>query len=343
MSAPLRVGIVGAGPVTQAIHVPTLAALSDEFRIGHIADLDLDLARRVAAGPGARASESAAEVIEDPDIDVIAICSPSHVHAEHLEMVSNAGKRAVLCEKPLAMAMRDVDKAARALRASRTPLVLGAMHGWDPAWQWAKPRVEAFGPPHTVRSSIILPRNVRFEDASSEIVGRPARPGVTDDSVEARVRFVQDMVLGLTVHHVPQVRAFAPQIVSVDAVHVVGRTGYVILASGNEVSIVLTAYMNDGWRPDWGVRAVGDDRSFAIDFPPSFVHAGSGSATYVDASGAVVSPSSESNGYLEEWRRVGQLARGERDFSNDLEDSIADALYAVDLAEMATTWLREHA
>lgn len=342
MSQRLNVGIIGAGPVTQAIHIPTLAALRDEFCIAHIADVDIELARRVAAGSGARASDSAAAVFEDRTVDVVAICSPSHLHAEHLELASSAGKRAVLCEKPLGTTMRDVDHAARVLRASRTPLVLGAMHAYDPAWQWAKRRLDDFGHAHTVQSKIILPRNVRFEDAATELFGRPDRPGASDDSVNARVRFIRDMILGLTVHHVPQLRAFAPRIARIDAVHIIERMGYAIVASGTESNIVLTAFMNEGWRPDWGIRAVGESHSFAIDFPPSFVHAGSGTASFASASGTTSSPVSESNGYLEEWRRVGTLARGERDASEDLEDCIADARYAVDLAELTTAWLEVH-
>ena len=35
----LRVGILGAGPVTQAIHLPTLARLSDDFEVRVVMDV----------------------------------------------------------------------------------------------------------------------------------------------------------------------------------------------------------------------------------------------------------------------------------------------------------------
>ena len=65
MQSTLGVGFVGAGPVTQAIHLPTLARLGDEFAIRHVTDVDpvvavagrrsaLDVDRRTARRSGRR-------------------------------------------------------------------------------------------------------------------------------------------------------------------------------------------------------------------------------------------------------------------------------------------------
>ena len=50
----LGVGFAGAGPVTQAIHLPTLAHLPDLFTPACVMDVNVDLAASVAASVGAR-------------------------------------------------------------------------------------------------------------------------------------------------------------------------------------------------------------------------------------------------------------------------------------------------
>ena len=49
MTRPLGVGILGAGPATQAIHLPTLARHPDLFRVITVMDIDAAVAGSVAA------------------------------------------------------------------------------------------------------------------------------------------------------------------------------------------------------------------------------------------------------------------------------------------------------
>lgn len=70
---PLGVGILGAGPVTQAIHLPSLARLTDILQVRHIMDVDPAVAESVAGRVGARFSTSMEELLADPDVDIVAI------------------------------------------------------------------------------------------------------------------------------------------------------------------------------------------------------------------------------------------------------------------------------
>ena len=47
----IGVGFLGAGPVTQAIHLPTLARLTETFAVVHVNDIDAD-SRRLGRGAG---------------------------------------------------------------------------------------------------------------------------------------------------------------------------------------------------------------------------------------------------------------------------------------------------
>ena len=76
MSKPLGVGIIGAGPVTQAIHLPTVATLGDRLQVVHIMDVNAEVGALVASRTGARSTTSVQTLLEDPEVDVVAICSP---------------------------------------------------------------------------------------------------------------------------------------------------------------------------------------------------------------------------------------------------------------------------
>ena len=54
MNGPLGVGVIGAGPVTHAIHLPALSTLSDRLRVVHILDVDEAIAAAVAYRTGAQ-------------------------------------------------------------------------------------------------------------------------------------------------------------------------------------------------------------------------------------------------------------------------------------------------
>jgi predicted dehydrogenase len=84
-------------------------------------------ARSAAAELGAeRAFDSAEELVRDPSIDVVHICTPNHLHLPLAEAALAAGKH-VICEKPLALdaagARRLVDVAAESGLQAGVPFV----------------------------------------------------------------------------------------------------------------------------------------------------------------------------------------------------------------------------
>ena len=54
MSRSLGVGFLGAGLVTQAIHLPALAGVPERFHVVGVMDVDAVVADRVAAGVAPR-------------------------------------------------------------------------------------------------------------------------------------------------------------------------------------------------------------------------------------------------------------------------------------------------
>ena len=65
-------------------------------------------AEAFAAEHGARAHPSYADLVADPEVDVVYIASPHAMHLEHARLAFAAGKH-VLCEKPLTLNLREAE------------------------------------------------------------------------------------------------------------------------------------------------------------------------------------------------------------------------------------------
>src|SRR4051812_32500688 len=128
----LGVGILGAGPVTQAIHLPTLARLRDVFHGARIMDVDASVAESVAGRVGAAWTTDIDELLADENVQIVVICSPHQFHAAQVVAACRAGKQAVLCEKPFAMTKAEAEEIAAVAAETKTPIIVGAMHTFDP-------------------------------------------------------------------------------------------------------------------------------------------------------------------------------------------------------------------
>src|SRR5438132_8522767 len=81
------------------------------------------------------------EVLADPEVDLVDLCTPTPWHAEQAIAALKAGKH-VLCEKPLARtsaAAREIVKTAESASGFIMPAM--CMRFW-PGWSWLKEIVE---------------------------------------------------------------------------------------------------------------------------------------------------------------------------------------------------------
>lgn len=331
---PLGVGILGAGPVTQAIHLPSLARLGDILTVRHIMDVDPAVAASVAGRVGANHSTSIDELLADPDVEVVAICSPHQFHAEQVIAACRAGKKAVLCEKPFAMNAAEAAEISAVSLETGVPIIVGAMHTFDPGWLAAQDNWGTLpATAHTIRSSIILPPNARFEDFATEIITRPATGTPDYADVEVIKNFLLGGVMGLAIHDLPLVRAFTPDFASVEVLSArfVRPFGYVISLRTPTRSIELRAAMNSTWQPEWSFEAISTDEALRIDFTPSYVQAGSAVATLSRGTATSTYGPFDHNGYEGEWRELAALATGTK-AAPSAQTLIDDLTFALDIA-----------
>ncbi len=116
MSEKLRVGVVGSG-VGKA-HFRAFQSLPDQFEIVILCATQEAKTRDIAAKYGIpRSSTNIDELYGLDDLDVIDLCTPSNQHVAQVQQALAAGKH-VICEKPVAGSLKDVDELIRAEAAS---------------------------------------------------------------------------------------------------------------------------------------------------------------------------------------------------------------------------------
>ena len=165
MPPELRVGIAGTGFIggvharsarLAGARVVAVAASSPESAAAAAADLHVE-----------RALRSADELVHDPEVDVVHICTPNHLHQPLAEAALAAGKH-VVCEKPLALdaagAAQLVAAAADSTRQAAVPFV----YRFYPMVREARERVRAgeTGAVHLVHGTYLQDWLLRPEDGN---------------------------------------------------------------------------------------------------------------------------------------------------------------------------------
>lgn len=118
----LHIGIAGCGKIAQVRHIPEYRARSD-VKIEGFFDLNQDRARALAQQHGAVAYASYEEMLADPRIDAVSVCSANTAHADMTVAALRAGKH-VLCEKPMATTLADCELMVQAARETGKTLMI---------------------------------------------------------------------------------------------------------------------------------------------------------------------------------------------------------------------------
>ena len=119
----VKVGIIGCGMITVRRHAPEYTDNPNSEVIA-LYDFDQERAKELAVGYGAKVYATVEELIADPEIDAVSICSPNNTHAPYSIMALEAGKH-VLCEKPMALELEDTRRMMEAAEKSGKILMIG--------------------------------------------------------------------------------------------------------------------------------------------------------------------------------------------------------------------------
>jgi predicted dehydrogenase len=134
-----------------------------------VASRSLDRARSYAsewAIPSAYGSYQ--DLLDAPDLDAVYISLPNSLHAQWTIKAMQAGK-AVLCEKPLALSMDEIDRIADSAKETGMPVAEAFMYRHHPQTLQVREMVAGgeIGEPHLIRGSFSFrlenPENIRLD------------------------------------------------------------------------------------------------------------------------------------------------------------------------------------
>ncbi len=114
---PLRFALAGCGAIAQLAHLPALARTRGVV-VTALCDLEAGRARALADRFGVPDTFTDLEELLDAGVcDAVIVATPNHLHEPHVLSALRAGAH-VLCERPLALTARGVERVLAAARAA---------------------------------------------------------------------------------------------------------------------------------------------------------------------------------------------------------------------------------
>jgi len=148
----VRLAVIGAGRIGR-VHARNLAQRVVGAEIAAIADPRAEAAQELAGRLQIqRVLTNYQDVLDDPSIDAVVICSSSDTHGQIISDAALAGKH-IFCEKPIACDLAQIDRALAATRGAGVKLQVGFNRRFDPSFRRVREGVAAgeIGEPHILR------------------------------------------------------------------------------------------------------------------------------------------------------------------------------------------------
>jgi len=151
MSRTTRLGIIGAGRIGK-MHAANLVRMPG-VEVKGISDIRTDGLAEWAASLGiAHTTDDYRQLIEDPEIDAVLVCSSTDTHPDIIVQAARAGKH-IFCEKPISFDLAETERALEAVRQTGVKLQVGFVRRFDPSFRQVRDQVRegVIGEPHLLR------------------------------------------------------------------------------------------------------------------------------------------------------------------------------------------------
>lgn len=126
----LNVGIIGAGRIGQ-VHAKSITYHIPQAKIVAVSDIYYEGAQKVAESLGIpNAYEDYHEILNNPEIDAVLICSSTDTHADIAVEAAEAGKH-IFCEKPVDLTVAKIKKVIAAVEKAGVKLQIGFNRRYD--------------------------------------------------------------------------------------------------------------------------------------------------------------------------------------------------------------------
>jgi len=151
----MKIGIIGAGRIGK-VHAQNISMFIPELSIKTIADpFANDATREFAKKYGIpNVSTDAADILNDPEIEAVLICSSTDTHSKFIIEAAEA-KKHIFCEKPVDYDLKKVHQAIKAAEDAGVKLQIGFCRRFDHNHRAVYDMVRAgkIGTPHLIRIS----------------------------------------------------------------------------------------------------------------------------------------------------------------------------------------------
>ncbi|WP_052597850.1 Gfo/Idh/MocA family protein [Aureispira sp. CCB-QB1] len=154
----LKFAIVGCGRIAQrhAKHIKN----TQGSELVAVCDIVAAKADQLGAEYGAKAFYTIEALLENEDIDIVSICSPNGLHANHSILSLKAGKH-VLCEKPMAISVYDCGEMIKTAEKANKRLFVIKQNRYNPPVNAVKNAIDSgkLGKINSVQLSCFWNRN----------------------------------------------------------------------------------------------------------------------------------------------------------------------------------------
>lgn len=126
----VRVGVLGLGRIGR-MHADLLAHDVPGATVTAVADTDPVTLAAVTERLHVPGSVDPLDVINDQNVDAVAICTPTPTHVDLVLAAATAGKP-IMCEKPISLDLESTDRALTAVERAGVLLQIGFNRRFDP-------------------------------------------------------------------------------------------------------------------------------------------------------------------------------------------------------------------
>mmetsp|Transcript_19250 Transcript_19250/g.19534 ORF Transcript_19250/g.19534 Transcript_19250/m.19534 type:complete len:449 (-) Transcript_19250:258-1604(-) len=125
----IKVGVIGCGRIG-LVHLGAITKAPNVLPV-IVSNPTISKAEAAAATYGVpKFSSDAMDVITDPEVDAVWICSPSQFHADQIKACAANGKD-IFCEKPIATDLAETVEAINACQEAGVKLMIGLQRRFD--------------------------------------------------------------------------------------------------------------------------------------------------------------------------------------------------------------------
>jgi UDP-N-acetyl-2-amino-2-deoxyglucuronate dehydrogenase len=161
-----KVALVGCGRISKN-HIDALVSLSDRVRLVSVCDISIDAAKKTAFENNCKAYYDLSNMLENEDVDILSICTPSGLHPQHIKVGASHYVHCI-SEKPVGTRMEDAVKAVEECDKYGVNLYVVKQNRFNPTVVQLKKLIDAgaFGKIYLAQSNVFWTRPQDYYDTS---------------------------------------------------------------------------------------------------------------------------------------------------------------------------------